>query len=136
LGCYGFNWSRVSNFEVGYVAGVLTTREVLDREARAEHELVGEARDGGSPARAARVRVRVRVLDVNDNEPVLVDPPGDVMSVREELPPGTVVGRARGVDADLGENATITYAIEPGNGKWPGISQKEGKSGKFHLIIF
>lgn len=86
----------------------------MDREAKAVHELVLEARDQGTPSRAARVPLKIALLDVNDNSPVIVDPQSDVVSVREEQPPGTEVARVRALDLDQGENATITYTILKG----------------------
>lgn len=83
------------------------------------HELVLEARDQGTPSRAARVPLKVTVLDVNDNSPEIVDPQGDVVSVREEQPPGTEVARVRALDTDLGENASVTYTILKGNALQP-----------------
>lgn len=73
-----------------------------------------EARDQGTPSRAARVPLKITVLDVNDNSPEIVDPQGDVVSVREEQPPGTEVARVRALDTDLGENASVTYTILKG----------------------
>ena len=95
-------------------AGEVSTREPLDREARATYELVVEARDLGSPPRSARVAVRVRVLDVNDNAPLIVEPEEDVVGVREQQPSGTEVVRVRAIDRDDGENASITYSIVQG----------------------
>lgn len=92
----------------------MLTRVPLDRETKSVHELVAEARDQGSPPRSARVSVRVTVSDVNDNTPDLVDPQEDVISVREEQPPGTEVVRVRAVDRDDGYNATVTYSIVKG----------------------
>ncbi|XP_043275880.1 protein dachsous [Venturia canescens] len=100
-----------SSFAVDPDTGEITTREPLDRETRGLHELVVEARDQGTPARAARAPLKVLVLDVNDNSPEIVDPQGDVVSVREEQPSGTEVARVRAIDTDLGENASITYTI-------------------------
>jgi len=97
-------------------SGEITTREPLDRETKGVHELVLEARDQGTPSRAARVPLKVTVLDVNDNSPEIVDPQGDVVSVREEQPPGTEVARVRALDTDLGENASVTYSIPKGKG--------------------
>lgn len=77
-------------------------------------DLVAEARDQGTPYRSARVTVRVLVTDVNDNSPDIVDPQEDVVSVREEQPPGTEVVRIRAVDRDNGYNASITYSILKG----------------------
>lgn len=39
--------------------------------------------------------MKISVLDVNDNAPVIVDPQEDVVSVREEQSPGTEVVRIR-----------------------------------------
>ncbi|XP_072754595.1 protein dachsous isoform X1 [Anoplolepis gracilipes] len=100
-----------SSFTVDPDTGEITTREPLDRETKDVHELVLEARDQGTPSRAARVPLKVTVLDVNDNSPEIVDPQKDVVSVREEQPPGTEVARVRALDKDLGENATVTYSI-------------------------
>jgi protocadherin-16/23 len=75
------------------------------------YELVAEARDSGSPPRSARVSVKVRVSDVNDNAPLIVEPEEDVVGVREQQPPGTEVVRVRAIDRDEGENSSITYSI-------------------------
>nr|CAD7198839.1 unnamed protein product [Timema douglasi] len=96
------------------VAGEISTHTPLDRELRPQHELVVEARDQGSPQRSSRVAVRIKVSDVNDNAPDLVDPREDVVSVREEQPPGTEVVRVRAVDRDLGENASVKYSLLKG----------------------
>lgn len=96
------------------LSGELSTREPLDRELRSVYELVAEAKDQGLPSRSSRVAVRIRVTDVNDNAPVLDDPQEDVISVREEQPPGTEVVRVRAVDPDDGYNATLTYSLLKG----------------------
>lgn len=96
------------------LTGEITTREPLDRETKAVHELVLEARDQGTPSRAARVPLKVTVLDVNDNSPEIVDPQGNTVSVREEQPPGTEIARVRALDTDFGENASVTYSILKG----------------------
>ncbi|EFN78559.1 Protein dachsous [Harpegnathos saltator] len=100
-----------SSFAVDPDTGKITTREPLDRETKEVHELVLEARDQGTPSRATRVPMKVTVLDVNDNSPEIVDPQRDVVSVREEQPPGTEVARVRALDTDFGENASVTYSI-------------------------
>ncbi|XP_024947273.1 protein dachsous isoform X2 [Cephus cinctus] len=100
-----------SSFVIDPDTGEITTREPLDRESKGVHELVLEARDQGTPSRAARVPLKVTVLDVNDNSPEILDPQGDVVSVREEQPSGTEVARVRAIDTDLGENASVTYSI-------------------------
>lgn len=96
------------------LTGEIITREPLDREQRDTYELIAEARDQGSPYRSARASVRVIITDVNDNAPDIIDPQEDVVSVREEQPPGTDVVRIRAIDRDNGYNSSITYSILKG----------------------
>ncbi|XP_060647453.1 protein dachsous isoform X2 [Drosophila nasuta] len=103
-----------SSFQVHPVTGEITTREPLDRELRELYDLVLEARDQGTPTRSARTQVRVHVTDVNDNAPEIADPQEDVVSVREEQPPGTEVVRIRAIDRDNGQNASINYSLLKG----------------------
>ncbi|KYO46297.1 hypothetical protein Y1Q_0021823 [Alligator mississippiensis] len=58
-------------FAVDERTGVLRLQRPLDREARALHHLVVQARDGGTPPEAASALVSVVVLDVNDNAPAI-----------------------------------------------------------------
>lgn len=82
----------------------------LDRERAAEHRLLLEAWDGGSPPRRGRLHVAVRVLDENDNAPIF-----GRAEYRARLPensaPGTAVCRLRATDPDLGANGRVRYAI-------------------------
>lgn len=103
-----------NNIEFLFSQGEIITKEPLDREARATYELVAEARDLGTPARASRVPVHVLITDVNDNAPEVLDPREDVVSAREEQPPGTEVARVRAVDRDNGYNASVTYSVLKG----------------------
>ncbi|XP_064539649.1 protein dachsous [Drosophila montana] len=103
-----------SSFQVHPVTGEISTREPLDREMRELYDLMVEARDQGTPMRSARAPVRVHVTDVNDNAPEIADPQEDVVSVREEQPPGTEVVRIRAIDRDHGQNASINYSLLKG----------------------
>lgn len=53
----------------------------------------------------------IKVTDVNDNSPEIVDPREDVVSVREEQQPGAEVARVKAIDRDNGVNATVVYSI-------------------------
>ncbi|KAK9730963.1 Cadherin domain [Popillia japonica] len=89
----------------------IVTKDSLDREQKEVYDLVIEARDQGTPSRSSRVSAKVIVLDENDNYPEIIDPQEDVVSVREEQSPETEVVRVKAIDADKGENATVTYSI-------------------------
>ncbi|KAJ8922560.1 hypothetical protein NQ315_007590 [Exocentrus adspersus] len=99
------------SFQINQITGDITTKEPLDRERKEVHDLVAVTRDQGTPSRSSRVAVKITVLDDNDNAPEIVDPQEDVVSVREEQPPGTEVVRVRAVDVDNGYNASVTYSI-------------------------
>lgn len=86
----------------------------MDREVKAFYDLVGEAKDQGVPPKSARVKIKIKINDLNDNSPEIIDPQGDVVSVREEQPIGTEVAKIRAIDTDSGPNSTITYSILKG----------------------
>ncbi|KAJ7419525.1 protocadherin-16-like protein [Willisornis vidua] len=90
-------------FAVEERSGVLRLRRPLDREARALHRLVVEARDGGAQPEVSSVLVSVAVLDVNDNRPAirllyLTESGGPRVS--EGARPGDYVARVSVSDAD------------------------------------
>nr|XP_022912562.1 protein dachsous isoform X1 [Onthophagus taurus] len=100
-----------ASFQINPISGELVTKEILDRELKEVHDLVIEARDQGSPSRSTRVSVKIFVSDVNDNDPEIIDPQEDVVSVREEQPPGTEVVKIKAIDIDNGNNSTVSYSI-------------------------
>ncbi|XP_078067811.1 protocadherin-19 isoform X2 [Mustelus asterias] len=76
------------------------------------------ARDGGSPALDSNSTVRVIVLDVNDNVPVITAPPlvngtTDVYIPRN-VASGYLVTVVKADDYDEGDNGRLTYEIADG----------------------
>ncbi|XP_045495363.1 protein dachsous [Colias croceus] len=100
-----------TSFVVNPVTGIITTKEMLDREFKHSYSLFAEAKDQGSLPRSSRVPVSIKITDVNDNAPEIVDPREDVVSVREEQQPGAEVARVKAIDRDNGVNASVTYSI-------------------------
>ncbi|XP_021205801.2 protein dachsous isoform X1 [Bombyx mori] len=100
-----------TSFNVNPTTGVITTKEVLDRELKSAYSLFAEARDQGTLPRSSRVPVYIKITDVNDNSPEIIDPREDVVSVREEQQPGAEVARVKAIDRDNGVNSSITYSI-------------------------
>ncbi|XP_047634818.1 protocadherin gamma-A2-like [Phacochoerus africanus] len=83
----------------------------LDREEEAVHHLVLVALDGGDPVKSGTSRIRVIVLDANDNAPVFTQPEYRV-SVPENTPIGTRILTVTATDADEGYNAQVAYFLE------------------------
>ena len=102
-------------------SGALVATASFDREARARLRITVEARDGGSPPRAARVSLDIRVTDRNDNAPAFLrrlqekhSPQGDavdfaVIEGHHSVP--LPFGSAEAADADEGANGQLTYTL-------------------------
>ncbi|NXX40546.1 PCDG2 protein, partial [Tricholaema leucomelas] len=88
----------------------LVLAKALDREEAAFHDLVLRARDGGEPARTGTARIRVVVLDANDNAPVFI-PAEYTVRVPEDVPVGSTLVTVTAIDADEGLNGHVKYAL-------------------------
>ncbi|XP_027562566.1 protocadherin gamma-A7-like, partial [Neopelma chrysocephalum] len=88
----------------------LVLAKALDREEAAFHELVLRASDGGDPSRTGTARIRVTVLDANDNAPVFSQAEYTVR-VAEDVPVGSVLITVTATDADEGPNGHVKYSF-------------------------
>ncbi|XP_071425971.1 protocadherin gamma-A10-like isoform X13 [Pithys albifrons albifrons] len=88
----------------------LVVAKPLDREEAAFHELVLRASDGGDPARTGTARIRVTVLDANDNAPVFSQSEYTVR-VLEDVPVGSTLVTVTATDADEGLNGNVKYTL-------------------------
>ncbi|XP_075020934.1 protocadherin gamma-A2-like [Calonectris borealis] len=89
----------------------LVLAKALDREKAAFHELVLRASDGGEPARTGTARIRVAVLDANDNAPVFSQAEHTVR-VPEDVPVGSALVTLTATDADEGLNGNVKYSFK------------------------
>ncbi|NXK97066.1 PCDGE protein, partial [Formicarius rufipectus] len=87
----------------------LVLAKALDREEAAFHELVLRAMDGGDPARTGTARIRVTVLDANDNAPVFSQAEYTVR-VPEDVPVGSTLVTVAATDVDEGQNGQVKYS--------------------------
>ncbi|XP_077624916.1 protocadherin beta-4 isoform X1 [Crocuta crocuta] len=103
--------------------GQLFALRSLDYEALQAFEFGVRAADRGSPPLSSQARVRVLVLDDNDNSPFVLYPPQNGSAPCTELVPraaeaGYLVTKVVAVDGDSGQNAWLSYqllrATEPG----------------------
>ncbi|XP_075268368.1 protocadherin gamma-A12-like [Opisthocomus hoazin] len=89
----------------------LVLAKALDREEAAFHELVLRASDGGEPSRTGTARIRVAVLDANDNAPVFSQAEYTVR-VPEDVPVGSILVTLKATDADEGLYGNVKSSIK------------------------
>ncbi|NWI57461.1 PCDG7 protein, partial [Calyptomena viridis] len=89
----------------------LVLTKALDREEAAFHELVLRASDGGDPARTGTARIRVTVVDANDNSPVFSQAEYTVR-VPEDVPVGSTLVTLTATDIDEELNGQVRYSYE------------------------
>ncbi|XP_074527695.1 protocadherin-16 isoform X1 [Halichoeres trimaculatus] len=103
-----------SHFTINKETGQLCTSAALDRDDGLDKfDLTVTATDGGGLSSVARVRVTV--VDINDNRPVFY-PVLYTVSLSTHSAPGTSVAKVTAVDPDSGENGRVTYRTVPGGG--------------------
>ncbi|XP_004280288.2 protocadherin gamma-A1 isoform X27 [Orcinus orca] len=86
----------------------LVLQSPLDREEDAVHRLLLTAFDGGNPVRSGSLRIRVQVVDANDNPPAFTQAQYHT-SVPENVPLGTRLLTVKATDPDEGANGEVTY---------------------------
>ncbi|XP_010226080.1 PREDICTED: LOW QUALITY PROTEIN: protocadherin-16 [Tinamus guttatus] len=106
-------------FQLHESTGALCLARPLDRETQVLHSLVVQAMDAPGQ-HFALVPVAIEVKDINDNKPYF---PVEVLSasLRENLPPGTLVTTLRAVDADTGIFGELQYAVLEQPAGEPGV---------------
>uniref|UniRef100_A0A8V0Y953 Cadherin domain-containing protein n=1 Tax=Gallus gallus TaxID=9031 RepID=A0A8V0Y953_CHICK len=111
----------------------LVLAKALDREEAAFHELLLRASDGGDPARTGTARIRVAVLDANDNAPAFSQA---VYTVRvpEDVPVGSTLLTVTATDPDDGTNGDVKYSLNKITQKASKIFHLESKTGAIRLV--
>ncbi|XP_046509159.1 cadherin-23 isoform X3 [Equus quagga] len=106
----------LGEFVISPVEGVLRVRKdvELDRETIAFYNLTICARDRGMPPLSSTMLVGIQVLDINDNDPVLLNLPMNI-TISENSPISSFVAHVLASDADSGCNALLTFNITAGN---------------------
>uniref|UniRef100_A0A672UHF6 Cadherin domain-containing protein n=1 Tax=Strigops habroptila TaxID=2489341 RepID=A0A672UHF6_STRHB len=110
----------------------LVLAKALDREEAAFHELVLRASDGGEPARTGTARIRVAVLDANDNVPVFSQAEYTVR-VPEDVPVGSVLITVTATDADEGLNGHVKYIFHKISDRASELFQLDSETGEISL---
>ncbi|KPP76885.1 protocadherin Fat 4-like [Scleropages formosus] len=107
-------------FQIDPESGTVTIKEPLDFESRREYSLTIHATDSGVPPLSGRSEATIKLLDVNDNDPVVkfryFPISSKYASVDENAPIGTVVALLTVSDSDSpAANGNISVSILGGN---------------------
>ncbi|KAA8590065.1 hypothetical protein FQN60_013999, partial [Etheostoma spectabile] len=97
--------------------GKIVANQTVDFEQVQWLNFTIRAQDQGSPPRITELPVYLRIVDVNDNNPVFLQPSYQV-PVFENVNLGTNIIRVRATDADSGLFAVIEYSLVDGEGKF------------------
>ncbi|NWR63878.1 PCDGA protein, partial [Bucorvus abyssinicus] len=111
----------------------LVLAKALDREITAFHELVLRASDGSEPSRTGTARIRVSVVDANDNGPVF-SPAEYSVRVPEDVPVGSTLVIVTATDADEGMNGHVKYSLKKSTDMAPEILQVDPETGAITLM--
>ncbi|KAG6921427.1 protocadherin beta 1, partial [Chelydra serpentina] len=90
----------------------LVTQKLLDREKVPEYNIIITATDRGTPRLTSVRIIRVQLSDINDNPPVFNESLY-VMYLKENNPPGLLIGTVHAADLDTEQNAKVTYTALP-----------------------
>uniref|UniRef100_H3CR37 Protocadherin-8 n=1 Tax=Tetraodon nigroviridis TaxID=99883 RepID=H3CR37_TETNG len=114
-----FMGSPISTFvSLDPASGSLYALRSFNYEVMKQLELRITASDAGSPPLSGTANVYVKMVDQNDNAPLITQPPlhngsAEVLLPRD-APSGYVVTRVEARDADEGMNSAVSYALAAG----------------------
>ncbi|XP_056625234.1 protocadherin alpha-7-like isoform X4 [Triplophysa dalaica] len=89
---------------------VLILQKPLDREVTKTIQLQLTALDGGRPPKSGTMKIKIDVLDINDNAPVFTKDTYSVM-LDENTPVGSTILRVNATDSDEGQNGEVVYSL-------------------------
>ncbi|XP_038055589.1 protocadherin Fat 1-like isoform X3 [Patiria miniata] len=104
----------VQSFTIDRASGIITLRQILDRENRSIYNLTLQATDTNNPSLVSYALLVINVLDENDNEPQFEHDLYNA-TLSEDVAIGTTVVTVEALTKDVGLNALITYQIISGN---------------------
>lgn len=112
-------------------SGRIYSMRSFDHEYTRTFDFKVLARDNGNPSLSSNATVRIVVLDVNDNTPVMTNPPlvnGTAeVSIPRNAGVGYMVTQVKADDYDEGENGRLTYTISEGDRAYFEIDQVNGE---------
>ncbi|XP_044045435.1 protocadherin Fat 4 [Siniperca chuatsi] len=121
-------------FSIDPVSGMVSVAGALDRETKAEYNLLVVAEDQGRPAMSATASLLVQVSDINDNVPKF-STAEYLVEVFETESVGTSVLTLSAADPDEGANGSVTYRIfQQSPSSDPAVFELDSSSGTLRLV--
>ncbi|XP_034038821.1 protocadherin-8-like [Thalassophryne amazonica] len=115
-------------------SGSLYALRSFNYEVMKQLELRVTASDGGVPPLSGSANVYVRVVDQNDNAPLITQPPltngSAEIPLPRDAPSGYVVTQVEARDADEGVNAELSFALATGE---PSVFSVNKATGEIYL---
>uniref|UniRef100_A0A3Q3MM92 Protocadherin-8 n=1 Tax=Mastacembelus armatus TaxID=205130 RepID=A0A3Q3MM92_9TELE len=130
-----FMGSPISTFvSLDPASGSLYALRSFNYEVMKQLELRITASDGGSPPLSGSANVYVRIVDQNDNAPIITQPAlnngsAEVLLPRDS-PSGYVITRVEARDADEGVNSELSYGLATGE---PSVFSVNKATGEIYL---
>ncbi|KAF3852693.1 hypothetical protein F7725_006048 [Dissostichus mawsoni] len=97
-------------FSVDAVSGMVSVAASLDRESKADYELLVVAEDQGRPVRSASASLLIQVTDINDHIPKFSESEYQA-EVLETESAGSILLSLSASDPDEGANGRVTYSV-------------------------
>ena len=113
LGMIKYSLSVNDFFSINQQGNIFISNDI-NADSISSVQLLAKACDGGTPPQCTFAPVNISLSDVNDNSPLILSPQnGDILSIAENSPIGTVVAEIVASDADrVVPNNQLSYSIE------------------------
>uniref|UniRef100_A0A3P9JAU1 Protocadherin-8 n=1 Tax=Oryzias latipes TaxID=8090 RepID=A0A3P9JAU1_ORYLA len=124
--------SPVNTFvSLNSMSGSLYALRSFNYEVMKQLDIHVQASDGGSPQLQSTAIIRLKIVDQNDNQPAIIEPPlfkgSAEVFLPKDAPAGYVVTQIKATDADEGTNAQLSYKIAEGGHLGFSIHKDTGK---------
>lgn len=124
--------SPVNTFvSLNSVSGAVYALRSFNYEVMRQLDVHIQASDGGSPQLQSTAVLRLKIVDQNDNQPSIIEPPlyrgSAEVFLPKDAPAGYVVTQIRATDADEGSNAQLSYKITEGGHLGFSVNKDTGK---------
>ncbi|XP_069754154.1 protocadherin-10-like [Narcine bancroftii] len=111
-----YNTSIASYISVNPKSGVILAQRSFDYEQLKEFKIYVQVHDSGLPPLSSNALVHIIIVDQNDNAPVIVNPlpkygSTAIETISRFAEPGYLVVKVSAIDADVGQNARLSYHI-------------------------